>query len=83
MPPHLVALVSLVGGSSRRVWEDVGLGVLVGPELLLSCLQHHSGFHHVLLILVLIEASPQHAGVEPVLVSVIGNLKKYSSSLCF
>lgn len=67
--PHLVALVSFIGRSSRRVREDVGLGVLVGPELLLSLLQHHGGLHHVLFILVLIEASPQDAGIEAILVS--------------
>lgn len=67
--PHLVALVSFIGRSSRRVGEDIGLGVLVGPELLLSLLQHHGGLHHVLFILVLIEASPQNAGVEPIFVS--------------
>lgn len=67
---HLVALVSLIRGPSRRVGEDVGLRVLFGPELLLARLQHHGGLHHVLLIFVLIEASPQHAGIEPVFVSV-------------
>lgn len=58
-PFYLVALVSLIGGPSRRVGEDVGLRMLVGPELLLSCLQHHGGLHHVLLSLVFIKASPQ------------------------
>lgn len=70
--PYLVALVSFIGGPSRRVREDVGLGMLVGPEFLLSCLQHHGGLHHVLLFLVLIEAGPQHAGVKTVFVSVKG-----------
>lgn len=69
---HLVALISLIRGPSRRVGEDVGLRVLFGPELLLASLQHHGGFHHVLLIFVLIEASPQHACIEPVFVSVKG-----------
>lgn len=69
---HLDALVSLIRGPSRRVGEDVGLRVLRGPELLLACLQHHGGLHHVLLIFVLVEASPHHAGIEPVFVSVTG-----------
>ena len=46
--------------------------MLVGPELLLSHLQHLGGLNHVLLILVFIEASPQQAGVEPVFVSITG-----------
>lgn len=44
--------------------------MLIGPKLLLACLQHHGGLHHVLLALVLVEAAPQHAGVKAVLVSV-------------
>lgn len=68
---HLVALISLIRGSSRRVREDVGLWMLVGPELLLSRLQHLGGLHHVLLIFALIKASTQHAGIEPVLVSIM------------
>lgn len=44
--------------------------MLVGPELLLSRLQHLGSLDHVLLVLVVVEAGPQQAGVEPVLVSV-------------
>lgn len=71
---HLVAFVSLIGRSSRRVRESVRLGVLVRPELFLSCLQHHGSLHHVFLIFVLIKASPQQAGIEAVFVSVISNI---------
>lgn len=66
---HLVALVSLVRSPPGGVGEDVGLRMLIGPELLLACLQHHGGLHHVLLALVVIEASPQQAGIEAVFVS--------------
>lgn len=74
--PHLVALISLIGGPSRRVGEDVGLGMLTRPELLLSCLQQHGGLHHILLILVFIETSPHQAGIEPVFVSITGKHKQ-------
>lgn len=66
---NLVALVSFVGGSAGRVREQVRLRMLIGPEFLLSSFQHLGGFHHVLLILMLIEASSQHAGVEAVFIS--------------
>lgn len=67
-PPDLVALVSLVGGAAGGVGEDVGLGVLVCPELLLAGLQQLGGLHHVLHILVLIEPLSQEAGEVAVLV---------------
>lgn len=83
MPSHLVAFISFVGSSSRRVREDVGLGMLVGPELLLARLQHLGGLHHVLLILVLVEPSPKYAGIEAVFVSTIGKHNKNLTYLCF
>lgn len=66
---HLVAVVSLVRGTSRGVREDVGLRMLIGPKLLLARLQQQGGLHHVLLVLVVFEASPQHACIEPVFIS--------------
>lgn len=66
----LVPLVSLVGRAAGRVGEDVGLGVLVGPELLLARPQQLGCLHHVLHILVLIEAIPQQHGEVAVLVTV-------------
>ena len=65
---YLVALISLVGRPARGVGEDVGLRVLIGPELLLSGLQHSGGLHHVLLPHTVVEPLPQQAGVEPVLI---------------
>jgi len=64
----LVALISFIGGPSRRIREEVWLWVLVGPEFFLPSLQHHGSFHHVLLMLVLIEASTHRYGIEAVLV---------------
>jgi len=68
-PLYLVALVSLIGSAPRGVREDVRLGMLVHPELLLACLQQLCCFHHVLHILVLIKSLSQEAGKVAVLIS--------------
>lgn len=57
--------------------------MLLVPKLLLSCLQQLGGLQHVLLILVLLKASAQHAGKEPILVPVTEQKQKEKMVLGF
>lgn len=68
MLAHLVALISLVGGPSWRLGEDVRLRVLIVPEFFLCLLQQLGGLHHILFILMFFKPSSQQTSKVAVFV---------------
>lgn len=65
---YLVTLVSLIGGPSWRIREDVRLGMLIVPEFFLCGPQQLGGLHHVLLILMFFKPGSHQTGKVPVFV---------------
>lgn len=65
---YLVTLVPLIGGTPRRLREDVWLRMLTVPELFLCLPQQLGGLHHVLFILMFIKPSSHQTSKVPVLV---------------
>jgi hypothetical protein len=65
---YLVAFIPLIGGTPRRVREDIWLWVLTVPEFLFCLPQQLGGLHHILFIPMFFKTGSQQASKVPVFV---------------